>query len=148
MAEFVVVLNTDLGELHRVTVKHAIRMLCRKVAEIHEAEPDRAFGVWPMPKAVRLVRYVVTRWRYGQAPAWSKPGVLRRDEYQCGYCGGHATTVDHIVPRSRGGPHTWLNTVAACYRCNQRKGSRTLKEAGMRLLVRPTVPAWADVAGC
>src|SRR5262245_51154272 len=60
----VLVINADLGPLHRVTVKHAIRMLLRRVAEIHEAEPDRLIGVYPMPRVVRLVQYVVTRWRY------------------------------------------------------------------------------------
>lgn len=97
----VLVLNADLGPLHRVPVKHAIRMLMRQVAEIHEAEPDRLIGVFPMPRVLRLVRYVVTKWRYTNGPAWSKAGVLRRDGHQCGYCPAPATTVDHIVPRSR-----------------------------------------------
>ena len=61
--EAVLVLNADLGPLHRVSVRHAVRMLLRQVAEIHEAEPDRIIGVYPMPKVVRLVRYVVTKWR-------------------------------------------------------------------------------------
>ena len=64
----VLVINADLGPLHRVTVKHAIRMLCRRVAEIHEAEPDRVIGVFPLPRVVRLVRYVVTRWRFSAGP--------------------------------------------------------------------------------
>lgn len=95
----VLVINADLGPLHRVTVAHAIRMLCRRVAEIHEAEPDQLIGVFPMPKVVRLVRYVVTRWRYTKGPAWSKGGVLARDERRCGYCEGPSVTVDHILPR-------------------------------------------------
>jgi 5-methylcytosine-specific restriction endonuclease McrA len=97
----VLILNADLGPLHRVPVKHAIRMLCRRVAEIHEAEPDRLIGVFPMPKVLRLVRYVVTKWRYTNGPAWSKRGVLNRDGHRCGYCPAAATTVDHIQPRSR-----------------------------------------------
>lgn len=102
----VLVINADLGPLHRGTVAHAIRMLCRRVAEIHEAEPDRHPGVFPMPRVVRLVRYVVTRWRYTTGPAWTKGSVLARDNRQCGYCSGPAATVDHILPRSRGGRNT------------------------------------------
>ncbi|MFF0315536.1 HNH endonuclease [Micromonospora sp. NPDC005252] len=142
----VLVINADLGPLHRVTVAHAIRMLCRRVAEIHEAEPDQLIGVFPMPKVVRLVRYVVTRWRYTKGPAWSKGGVLARDEWRCGYCEGPAVTVDHILPRSRGGANTWRNTISACYACNQRKGDRTPAAAGMPLRRQPVAPAWSSLA--
>ena len=89
----VLVINADLGPLHRVSVKHAIRMLCRKVAEIHEAEPDIRLGVYPLPRVVRLINYVVTKWRYSTGPAWSRSGVLARDHYQCAYCGRKAETI-------------------------------------------------------
>lgn len=142
MVAGVLVLNADLGPLHRVTVKHAIRMLLRQVAVIHESEPDRLIGVYPMPKVLRLMQYVVTRWRYADGPGWSKTGVLRRDHHICGYCGRTANTIDHVLPRCRGGGNTWKNTVAACERCNQRKADRTPAEAGMRLLVEPRPPGW------
>jgi len=138
----VLVLNADLGPLHRVTLRHAVRMLLREVAVVHESEPDRLIGVYPMPKVVRLVSYVVTRWRFGNGPAWSRAGVHARDGRRCGYCGKDATTIDHILPRSRGGRNTWKNTVAACTVCNQRKGDRTPAEAGMVLRVKPSIPAW------
>jgi 5-methylcytosine-specific restriction endonuclease McrA len=138
----VLVLNADLGPLHRVSLRHAIRMLLRQVAVIHEAEADRLIGVYPIPRVVRLVTYVVTRWRHSRGPAWSRAGVLVRDGRRCAYCGGAGTTVDHLLPRCRGGENTWLNTVAACGRCNQRKGGRTPAEAGMRLLVKPAAPTW------
>ena len=143
----VLVVNADLGPLHRVSIQHAIRMLCRRVAEIHEAEPDQLIGVFPLPRIVRLVRYVVTRWRFNAGPAWSRAGVLRRDGRCCAYCGGPASTVDHILPSSRGGRNTWLNTTAACGECNQRKGDRTPTEAGMPLRAAPAVPTWAALAG-
>ena len=139
----VLVLNADLGPLHRVSLRHALRMLFRQVAEVHEADPDRLIGVWPIPRVVRLVRYVVTRWRYSGGPGWSRPGVLARDGHRCAYCTGGATTIDHVLPRSRGGGNTWTNTVAACERCNGRKGDRTPAEAGMRLRTEPTAPTWA-----
>jgi 5-methylcytosine-specific restriction endonuclease McrA len=118
----------------------------RQVAEVHEADPDRLIGVWPMPRVVRLVRYVVTKWRYTAGPAWSRSGVLARDGHRCGYCGGEATTVDHVTPASRGGRNTWLNTVAACGGCNQRKGDRTPAEAGMVLRTKPSAPTWASLS--
>lgn len=142
----VLVINADLGPLHRVSLRHAIRMLVRQVAEVHEAEPDRLIGVFPRPTVVRLVRYIVTKWRYSSGPAWSRPGVIARDGGRCGYCGTRATTVDHITPRSRGGRNTWKNTVAACGPCNQRKGDRTPAEAGMALRVKPAAPSWASLA--
>ena len=139
----VLVLNADLGPLHRVSLKHAIRMLFRQVAEVHEAEPDRLIGVYPVPRVVRLVAYVATKWRFTSGPRWSRPGVLARDGRVCGYCGQEASTIDHIRPRSRGGRNTWVNTVAACGGCNQRKGDRTPTEAGMQLRIKPTSPTWS-----
>ncbi len=142
----VLVLNADLGPLQRVSIRHAIRMLFREVAVVHEAEPDRQLGIYPMPKVVRLVAYVVTKWRYSSGPSWSRTGVLARDHHRCAFCGGHATTIDHLLPRSRGGKNTWLNTVAACGPCNSRKGDRTPEEARMPLRLKPTSPSWAAIA--
>jgi 5-methylcytosine-specific restriction endonuclease McrA len=139
----VLVINADLGPLHRVSVRHAIRMICRQVAVIHEAEPDRQLGIYPLPRVVRLIRYVVTRWRYTSGPPWSRRGVMARDRYRCGYCDGPASTIDHILPRSRGGRNTWRNTVAACGGCNQRKGDRTPVEASMPLRLTPAAPTWS-----
>jgi 5-methylcytosine-specific restriction endonuclease McrA len=121
-------------------------MLFRQVAEVHESEPDRLIGVYPLPRVVRLVRYVVTRWRYTAGPGWSRPRVLARDGHRCAYCAGHATTVDHILPRSRGGRNTWTNTVAACNTCNQRKADCTPGEARMVLRIKPYAPTWAALA--
>jgi 5-methylcytosine-specific restriction endonuclease McrA len=98
----VLVLNADLGPFHRVSLRHAIRVLCRRVAVVHEAEPDIRIGVFPMPRVLRLVSYVVTRWRFTSGPAWSRRGVLNRDGRRCGYCGGEASTIDHILPSSPG----------------------------------------------
>jgi 5-methylcytosine-specific restriction endonuclease McrA len=142
----VLVLNADLGPLHRVSLRHAIRMLCRGVAEIHESEPEIQFGRWQLPKSVKLLKYVVTKWRYTSGPAWSRAGVIRRDKGLCGYCGDPSgKTVDHILPTSRGGKNTWVNTVACCDSCNQRKGNYTLVEAKMKLLFKPTAPLWSDL---
>ena len=140
----VVVLNADFVPLHSVDIRHAVRMLVRKVAVIHEAEDD-FMGVFPRPKVLRLIQYVVTTWRYNRSPKWTKGGVLRRDDNLCAYCDSKATTIDHVLPRSRGGKNSWKNTVAACYPCNNRKDDKTPAEAGMKLLRKPFTPQWEDL---
>lgn len=146
MATTVLVLNADHEPLQRVSLQHAIRMLVRQVAELHEAEPDRQIGIFPMPLAVRLLRFIFPRWRHTAGPAWSRRGVLHRDGRRCGYCPAQATTVDHVIPRSQGGRNTWLNTIAACYACNQRKADRTPTQASMTLRFEPSAPTWATAS--
>ena len=100
-----------------------------------------------VPSVVRLCRFVsVPRPRH-RAP--NRRAVFVRDATACQYCGSPAETVDHVVPRSRGGTHTWDNVVAACRRCNAKKRDRLLGESGMRLRRRPLPPmpsAWVEVA--
>ena len=136
MAQEVLVLNASYEPLQRDSLRHAIKMLVREVAVVEE-EAGGTFGPFPVPKVLRLVRYVVARWRNRRG--CTKAAVKSRDRF-CAYCGGTAETVDHIVPRSRGGGLTWDNAVAACLRCNHRKADRTPEEAGMTLLVRPGPP--------
>nr|WP_246246611.1 HNH endonuclease [Isoptericola sediminis] len=127
--------------MHRVSVKHAITMLVRGVAVVEESVDGRSFGPYPLPRVLRLVRYVAMRWIYrGTRPTVTKDGVKQRDG-ECAYCGGPAQTVDHVIPRSRGGDSSWLNLVAACEACNHRKANRTPLEAGMPLRLTPHVPA-------
>ncbi len=141
----VLVLNAGYEPLHRVSLQHAIRMLVRRVAVVEEAEPDATLCPFPRPLVLRLVRYVHMRWRTRRTPPWSRSGLMKRDGHACAYCGrtGVPLTVDHVVPRCRGGRTTWENTVAACggpHGCNARKGSKSLEQAGLRLLVQPRVP--------
>jgi 5-methylcytosine-specific restriction endonuclease McrA len=140
----VALLNASYEPLGRVTFQHAVRMLIRQVAIVEEAHEDRMIGPHPWPRVIRLVRYIRMHWMYRPA-AYSREAVLRRDGYRCCYCGRHATTVDHLLPSSRGGPWTWLNTVAACGGCNGRKAARTPAEAGMTLRVLPYVPTRAQL---
>jgi len=141
----VLVLNASYEPLQRVDLRHAIRMLVRGVAVVEEAEEGRMIGAFPVPRVLRLVRYVAMRWRHGKRPPWSRRGVRLRDRGLCAYCGKPGNTVDHIVPLSRGGGDTWENTVLACGRCNNRKGSRTPAEAGLKLRVQPRVPRWDEL---
>ena len=143
----VIVLNASYEPLHTVSIQHAIRMLVREVAVVEEAHGERTIGPFPVPRVLRLVRYVVTHWRYAAGRMkYSKHGVLRRDKFRCAYCGlDNADTMDHVQPRSRGGQTEWLNAVAAHASCNERKGNRTPSEANMPLLWQPWVPTRAEL---
>jgi 5-methylcytosine-specific restriction endonuclease McrA len=141
----VLVLNASYEPLQNVDLRHAIRMLVREVAVVEEAEEGRTIGPFPVPRVLRLIRYVAMRWRHGRRPPWSKRGIYLRDRGLCGYCGKRGHTIDHILPQSRGGRDTWENTVLACGACNNRKGDRTPSEAGMNLRGKPRVPRWDEL---
>jgi 5-methylcytosine-specific restriction endonuclease McrA len=141
----VALLNASYEPLGSVSFQHAVRMLFREVATVEEPHGDRMIGPHRWPRVIRLVRYVAAKWMYRPA-GYSRTGVLKRDRHRCAYCACHATTVDHIVPQSRGGSWSWLNTVAACRDCNHRKGNRTPAEAGLQLLMTPFVPTRAHLA--
>jgi 5-methylcytosine-specific restriction endonuclease McrA len=94
-----------------------------------------------VPVVVRLTRYV--RVPYPSSVPLSRRAVFTRDGQTCVYCGGSATSIDHVVPRSRGGTHTWDNVVAACRRCNHTKADRSLAELGWALPTPPRTPTGA-----
>ncbi len=141
----VTLLNASYEPLGKVSFQHAVRMLFRKVAVVVDGDDTRMIGPHPWPRVLRLVRYVYQRW-LDQPASWHRGGVFIRDGHKCAYCGAKATTLDHILPRSRGGAWSWLNVVAACEGCNHRKGNRTPEEAGMRLRVVPRVPTRRELA--
>ncbi|WKX69630.1 HNH endonuclease [Streptomyces sp. XD-27] len=140
------VLNASFEPLSTVTLRRAVVLVLQDKAVVEQAHPRlrvRASAVdVPLPRVIRLCRYVRVPFRR-QAP-WSRRGVLVRDRHRCAYCGGRATTVDHVVPRSHGGGDTWLNTVASCAEDNHRKADRTPEQAGMRLLNAPFEPSPSD----
>lgn len=144
-ATTVALLNASYEPLGTVPFKHAIRMLFREVAIVEEGDDQRRIGPHPWPKVIRLVRYITQKWLYRPAK-WHRGGVFLRDGHRCAYCARKATTIDHILPRSRGGEWSWLNCVAACSSCNERKGNRTPAEAGMPLqFATPYVPTVAQL---
>lgn len=93
----------------------------------------------PAPSVVRLSRYVRVPFR--RDVPLSRRAVFERDDWTCAYCHTRAETLDHVVPRSRGGLHEWTNVVAACRRCNHRKADRLLAELGWALSPPPRAPA-------
>ena len=133
--------------LGHVSLKHAIGMLYRKVARVHTSVEGEVFGPYERPAAVELLNYVYTKWMYERTGrvVYSRTALLRRDRHRCAYCGKSASTVDHIRPRSHGGPTSWLNCVAACVKCNEKKDDRTPDQAGMPLRFTPFVPTLAQI---
>ncbi len=99
----------------------------------------------PIPAVVRLNRYVSIPRQVGTSP--SRRGVFVRDDWRCVYCGSAAETIDHVVPRSKGGTHTWDNVVAACAPCNHRKSDRMLADLGWRLPRAPRAPSGWQLRG-
>lgn len=138
----VLVLNQNYEPLNVCNARRAIVLLDRGKAEVLEHRrsllrtPSRAV---PLPSVIRLF-YLIKRPR--PQVRLSRREIFLRDTYTCQYCGlqTHDLTLDHVVPRHRGGKHTWENLVSACKHCNHRKGNRTPEEARMALLRQPTKP--------
>jgi 5-methylcytosine-specific restriction endonuclease McrA len=109
------------------------------VIEHVEGEPVwGSTGRWDRPAVIILSRYV--RVPGARRVPVTRRGVLRRDGHRCGYCGKAASTIDHVMPRSRGGKDTWENLVACCLRCNNVKGDRTPQEMQWELRLVPQPP--------
>ena len=139
----VLVLNYTYEPLHFTNARRAITLVLSGKAESVEPSPRVVRSPstsFSLPAVIRLGVYI--RKPFLDRVAFNKKNILRRDGYACQYCGrrGERLTVDHIVPRSRGGETTWTNVVAACLRCNLRKGNRTAEEARMTLVREPSHP--------
>ena len=132
------VLNASLEPLSVVPVRRALVLVLRDRADVlatNGAIWRSEAVVMPSPSVVRLRRYV--RVPYQRRIPVNRRTVFQRDGHRCQYCGRQAENLDHVVPRSQGGGHSWLNVVAACRRCNTKKGGRTPAEAGLSLVTKP-----------
>ncbi len=143
MRAHVLVLNQDYRALTVCSVERAVVLIHLRKAELVEALPGyflRSPSIhFPWPSIVRLKMYVRVPYRRIML---SRKNILRRDRYRCQYCGSREKlTVDHVVPRSRGGSDAWKNLVAACTACNNKKGNRTPEEARMSLRRKPFRPS-------
>ena len=134
-------LNASFEPLCVVPARRAVVLVLKEKAEI----VDRNGAVFrserrtvPVPTVIRLVHFVRVPFR-ATAPL-SRRAVFARDAHRCQYCGSGAENLDHVIPRSRGGPHTWENVVASCRSCNARKEDRLPAECGMALRRTPTAP--------
>ena len=170
----VLVLNRFYTAIHVVTVRRAVTLLCKHSAEVvtvrdgrydtydfdswcelsefrDEFEPD---GDWLRSvnfevRVPRVIRLLVYDRLPRQRVKFNRRNIYARDGNRCQYCGRRFPTselsIDHIVPRSRGGRTTWTNVVCACLKCNVRKGGRLPEEAGMTLIRRPVEPRRSPV---
>ncbi len=138
------VLNGDYSPLNVCTALKGAKMVFAGRAELVEGRYNGLRTIdtnYPIPTVVRInhrIRIKHVRVRL------SRKAVLSRDRYTCQYCGSTGTnmTVDHLIPKHRGGEFTWENLVCACPRCNSHKADRTLAEAGMRVLTKPREPGY------
>ncbi len=158
------ILNRNWQPVHVATVQRALVLLARDAARVVDPETFQLYN-WddwvrqtpregePSVRGMTLrlrAPEVVTLVHYDRTPdghvTFSKRNVFKRDRLTCQYCGRQPgrdeLTLDHVTPKSRGGPTSWENCVLACIDCNRRKANFTPEQAGMQLRRRPTRPAW------
>ena len=158
------VLNRQWQPVHVTTVARSLILLWNDAARVVDPDEYRLFSWsdWALAPAGRRRALHPIRTAAAAGARDHHPGALRspaehgrhvqprnvakRDHYTCQYCGAQpgaeSITIDHVLPRSQGGASSWTNCVAACERCNARKGDRTPDQAGMRLRRRPVRPEW------
>lgn len=141
MQEPVLVLNATFEPINVTAVRRALILMLKGVAQAEEtnhAVVHSASKSVLVPSVIRLLSY---RHIPQQSRALSRKNILLRDRNMCQFCGrifpASELTLDHVMPRSRGGRSSWENLVACCYACNNRKGDRTPEEAGVKLQRRP-----------
>lgn len=136
------VLNASFEPLSIVSVRRAITLIASgKAVSVNDSEQVLRYanGEFKAP-------YVIQRTTYAQVPfqkrmPFSRRWILIRDNFSCAYCGKYADTIDHVHPRALGGKNSYENCVAACKKCNNKKGSRTLESMGWTLSKEPKAPS-------
>jgi len=137
------VLNATYEPINVCSLQRAVVLVLKKKAEVVERSARRlrsAAADFVHPLVIRLVYYV--KLPRHQARRISRRAVFARDSHRCQYCGSTSRlTVDHVVPKSRGGHSNWENVVTACAPCNTRKGDKLPDEIGMELASKPRAPS-------
>lgn len=139
----VLVLNQNYEPLNICHVRRAVVLIYQSKAEMLEngyGFIHAASRLFPIPSVIRLP-YLIKR-PFHSVSKLSRNEIFHRDQYTCQYCEKKTRqlTLDHVIPRYRGGQHTWENVVSACAACNRRKAGRTPEEANMKLLTKPVPP--------
>lgn len=143
-----VLLNADYTFLNLVSWKRAICLIAKgKVEVVKDSQRTirNCSGIeLKVPAVMRLIKLIRTIYR--TSVTFTKRNVLIRDRFKCAYCGsrGDRLSIDHIIPKSRGGKMTFENCVAACKPCNLKKGGRTPSEARMYLKIKPYQPTISE----
>ena len=139
----VLVLNQTYEPLNICRVRRAVVLIYQNKAEMLENGSGFIHSVnleFPVPSVIRLASMIKRPHRSERK--LTRLEIFKRDQYTCQYCGKETRhlTLDHVIPRYRGGQHTWENVVSACVPCNRRKAGRTPQEARMKLIRRPSQP--------
>jgi 5-methylcytosine-specific restriction endonuclease McrA len=151
LRQSVVVFSKNYLPVSRVNIRQAIALLVMGKAEPLDFTNSKGYLVRSpsvvllVPEQIRLT--ITDAERVWRVPPVNRKEVLRRDKHTCQYCGStKQLTLDHVLPRSKGGKHSWDNVVIACERCNSLKGDRTPIQAGMTLRTKPKAPMHPTVA--
>ena len=139
----VLVLNQSYEPLMVINAKRAIVLIIKDKVKMLEKYSENIRSVqnsFDLPSVIRLNFYVHLKYK---DIVLNRRNILKRDDYRCQYCAKQATplTLDHIVPKNKGGKDSWENLVAACSKCNTRKGDTLLKHMDMKLLKKPRKPS-------
>jgi len=142
----VLLLNVTYEPLTTVGLHRAVCLVLGEKAEVVHDDSEGALlrsatTILAAPSVIRLRRYVRVPHR-SRVPL-TRGALMRRDNYNCAYCGHRAETIDHVIPRSRGGTHAWENCVASCMRCNHSKADRLIEELGWTMNRIPSAPRGA-----
>ncbi len=140
----VLVLNQDYSPLTVTSAERAFLLMYLEKAELVHEDAKRSIRTvnqnYPMPSVIRLQKYVYIPFK---SVMLSRQNVFKRDQFECQYCGvTKDLTLDHVMPKSRGGQSHWTNLVTACKKCNSVKGNLTPEEADMELKVKPYKPSY------
>lgn len=146
MVERVLLLNGDYQPLRFITKYEAITLEFKGKVNVIE-KTERVIRTvneeFIIPAVIALKQFIKLPFSDVKV---SRNNILRRDRHQCNYCGtkDDVLTIDHILPKSKGGKHTWKNLTASCRSCNSKKGDLTPEEAGMKLIQKPFKPTRAE----
>ncbi|MBU0687417.1 MAG: HNH endonuclease [Candidatus Margulisbacteria bacterium] len=134
----VLVLNATFAPINICSWRRAVTLLYKDKATLVEESGKLLNNKYSMPFVIRLVNYVSIPYNN---VVLTRKNIYLRDNHTCQYCGKSGNlTIDHVIPKSRGGNDTWENIVTCCVRCNNRKGDKSLEEIGLSLRKRPYRP--------
>lgn len=137
----VLVLNYDYTPLNVTSIRRGFVLVDKGKAEVIKSDElpiVTGYKTYVRPLIIRLLKYIKHHVRTLRA---SRPRIYKRDNYECVYCGSKKDlTLDHVVPKSKGGGNEWTNLVTSCFKCNLKKGSKTPEEAKMVMKHKPFTP--------
>ena len=138
----VLVLNYDYTPLNVTTIKRGFVLVDKGKAEVVKSDDESpiisGYKKYVRPLIIKLLKYIKYQTRTLRA---NRNRIYKRDNYQCVYCGSNKSlTLDHVIPKSRGGKNEWTNLVTSCFKCNLKKANRTPEEAKMQMRHKPFAP--------